>query len=181
MIPFRPAPPAEATDAPGPMIEAVGVCKQYRQVRAVDDVSLAIRRGSCFGLLGPNGAGKTTLVEIMEDIIRPTVGTVRYKGRPRTARFRQEVGIMFQQTALLSFLTVGETLATFRRLYDQAEPIGDLIRLCRLDEVVRRHNGRGRHAVRRYRHHGSRPHHCPRCPRRTHPDPLPRGDPGDAR
>ncbi|PID39305.1 MAG: ABC transporter ATP-binding protein [Proteobacteria bacterium] len=122
------------------MIDTVDVKKHYGPVRAVDGVSLSIRRGSCFGLLGPNGAGKTTLIEIIEDIIRPTAGTIRYKGRKRTADFRQEIGIMFQQTALLSFLTVGETLETFRQLYDETEAAQQLIELCHLGEVIDRFN-----------------------------------------
>ena len=117
------------------LIEVIDVEKHYKNVRAVDGVNLAIGRGICFGLLGPNGAGKTTLIEIVEDIIAPTAGTVLYKNEKRAAQFRQEVGIMFQQTALLSFLTVAETLETFSRLYDHTDSVDDLIRLCHLDEV----------------------------------------------
>jgi ABC-2 type transport system ATP-binding protein len=47
---------------------------------------------------------------------------------------------MFQQTALLSFLTVSETLETFRRLYDHTDDVQHLIRLCHLDEVKDRFN-----------------------------------------
>jgi ABC-2 type transport system ATP-binding protein len=118
-----------------PILELVDIQKRYGRLRAVDGVSMTIGQGSCFGLLGPNGAGKTTLIEIIEDIIDPTGGTVLYKGAGRTARFRQEVGIMFQQTALLSFLTVAETLETFSRLYDNTAPIDHLVELCHLDEV----------------------------------------------
>ena len=124
------------------LIEIIDIAKQYRQVRAVDGVSIAIQPGSCFGLLGPNGAGKTTLIEIIEDIITPTSGNVLYKGRERSAQFRQEVGIMFQQTALLSFLTVAETLETFSQLYDRTEDVDELIRLCHLEEVSNRLNDR---------------------------------------
>ncbi|MGD9309617.1 MAG: ABC transporter ATP-binding protein [Desulfosarcina sp.] len=123
-----------------PLIEVIAVEKSYRQVRAVDGVSLAIERGVCFGLLGPNGAGKTTLIEIIEDIIAPTAGTILYKGEKRAARFRQEVGIMFQQTALLSFLTVAETLETFSRLYHRTDDVHRLIRLCHLGEVKSQFN-----------------------------------------
>jgi ABC-2 type transport system ATP-binding protein len=122
------------------LIEVRRIEKRYRQVRAVDGVNLAIGRGSCFGLLGPNGAGKTTLIEIIEDIIAPTAGIVLYKGRPRSSQFRQEVGIMFQQTALLSFLTVAETLETFARLYEQTDDTNALIRTCHLNEVKNRAN-----------------------------------------
>ena len=122
-------------DTVDPLIEVIDIQKRYQQLRAVDGVSISIGRGSCFGLLGPNGAGKTTLIEIIEDIIDPTGGTILYKGASRAAQFRQEVGIMFQQTALLSFLTVAETLETFSRLYDNTETISHLIRLCHLEDV----------------------------------------------
>ncbi len=124
-----------ATDCADPLMEIIDVEKHYKRLRAVDGVSLAIWRGSCFGLLGPNGAGKTTLIEVIEDIIAPTAGTILYKGERRAAQFRQEVGIMFQQTALLSFLTVAETLETFSRLYDTTEPVARLMKRCHLGEV----------------------------------------------
>ena len=125
----------KATAPMRPLLELVDIQKYYKRLRAVDGVSMTIGQGSCFGLLGPNGAGKTTLIEIIEDIIDPTGGTILYKGARRAAQFRQEVGIMFQQTALLSFLTVAETLETFSRLYDLTESIDHLIQLCHLEEV----------------------------------------------
>ncbi len=125
----------KATAPMKPLLELVDIHKYYKRLRAVDGVSMTIGQGSCFGLLGPNGAGKTTLIEIIEDIIDPTGGTILYKGARRAAQFRQEVGIMFQQTALLSFLTVAETLETFSRLYDRTESIDHLIQLCHLEEV----------------------------------------------
>jgi ABC-2 type transport system ATP-binding protein len=125
-----------------PLLEIIDIKKTFKRLCAVDGVSLSIGHGTCFGLLGPNGAGKTTLIEIIEDIIAPTSGSVRYKGNPRASGFRQEVGIMFQQTALLSFLTVTETLQTFSRLYDSTETIDHLIALCHLEEVKDRMNDR---------------------------------------
>ncbi|MBC2712783.1 MAG: ABC transporter ATP-binding protein [Desulfosarcina sp.] len=125
-----------------PLLEIIDIEKYYKRLCAVNGVSLTITRGSCFGLLGPNGAGKTTLIEIIEDIISPTSGTILYKGESRAAQFRQEVGIMFQQTALFSFLTVAETLETFSRLYDSTETVGHLIQLCHLDEVKNQLNDR---------------------------------------
>ena len=123
-----------------PLLDIIDIHKTYGKLQAVDGVSLTIARGTCFGLLGPNGAGKTTLIEIIEDIISPTSGTVHYKGAPRAAGFKQEVGIMFQQTALLSYLTVADTLKTFSRLYDHTESMDELIRLCHLEEVTRQLN-----------------------------------------
>ena len=64
------------------VIEVQNLVKTYPGVRAVDNVSLAIEQGVCFGLLGPNGAGKTTLIEIVEGIQRFDSGRTLYKGAP---------------------------------------------------------------------------------------------------
>jgi ABC-2 type transport system ATP-binding protein len=123
-----------------PMIEAVGVTKRYGHLTAVDHLNLSVPQGGCFGLLGPNGAGKTTLIEIIEDIIAPTSGRVLFQGKDRTASYREQIGIMFQQTALLSFMTVEETLTTFRSLYRIGYDIEKLIELCQLDDIRRQLN-----------------------------------------
>ena len=52
-----------------------------REVRAIDGVSLRVRRGAIFGLLGPNGAGKTTFVKTLLSAVRPTYGTALIFGR----------------------------------------------------------------------------------------------------
>jgi ABC-2 type transport system ATP-binding protein len=108
----------------------------------VDDVSFAIQKGTCFGLLGPNGAGKTTTIEVIEDIVPPTAGQIFYKGGPRTRSFSAEVGIQFQQTALLSFLTVYETLQTFSKLYPDTADLEELIALCQLGDFKDQYNDR---------------------------------------
>jgi ABC-2 type transport system ATP-binding protein len=125
-----------------PIIEAFSITKKYGPVTAVDNLSLSVPQGVCLGLLGPNGAGKTTLIEIIEGILRPTAGEVRYQGRPRSASFREQIGIMFQHTALLSYLTVRETLATFRALYRNPADLGHIIDLCHLEEIHTQYNDR---------------------------------------
>ncbi len=123
-----------------PIIEAIGVSKQYGLVTAVDNLDLSVPKGICFGLLGPNGAGKTTLIEMIEDIISPTTGEFRYQGKPLSASFREKIGIMFQQTSLLGFMTVYETLSTFQALYHQSYDIEQLIQLCHLDDIRKQFN-----------------------------------------
>src|SRR6516225_215177 len=86
----------------------------YPAATAVAGVSFKVPEGICFGLLGPNGAGKTTTIEIMEGILPPSSGEVRYRGAPLGARFHQEAGILFQKTALQDFLTVRQCLGLFR-------------------------------------------------------------------
>ena len=63
-----------------PAVEAIGVCKRYRDREALRDVDLVVRPGHLHGLLGPNGAGKTTLMRILLRLIRSDQGTVRLLG-----------------------------------------------------------------------------------------------------
>ena len=124
------------------LLEVKNLVKRYGRTEAVRGVSFSIPQGTCVGLLGPNGAGKTTTIEVIEDIIAPTEGEILYKGRPRTDTFRAEVGILFQQTALLSFLTVHETLTTFQKLYTKTADLQELIAMCHLQDFLNQYNDR---------------------------------------
>jgi ABC-2 type transport system ATP-binding protein len=116
--------------------------KRYPGVNAVNGISFELGKGVCFGLLGPNGAGKTTTVEMLEGIIAPTSGSIRYLGAPLGERFQEQAGIMFQTTALQDFITVRETLAMFGRLYAHPLPAQDLIELCALGQFLNRDTAR---------------------------------------
>jgi len=120
------------------ILEVENLVKQYPGTTAVAGVSFGVPEGVCFGLLGPNGAGKTTTIEIMEGILPPTAGEVRYRGEPLGARFREDAGILFQRTALQDFLTVRQSIALFRGLYAHGLEVDELVRLCALDKLARR-------------------------------------------
>ncbi|GAA0802518.1 multidrug ABC transporter ATP-binding protein [Spirilliplanes yamanashiensis] len=66
-------PPTAAAPAPGEIVVS-GLTKQYRGVRAVDDLSFTVRPGRVTGFLGPNGAGKTTTLRMMLNLVAPTSG-----------------------------------------------------------------------------------------------------------
>ena len=121
-------------------LEARDLVKDYPGVRAVDGLSFSVPEGTCFGLLGPNGAGKTTTVEIIEGVIRPTSGAVYYYGELAGARFREESGIQFQNTALQDHITVRETLEMFRALYSRQADLDHVIEQCSLGDLVDRDN-----------------------------------------
>ncbi|MEK3662425.1 ABC transporter ATP-binding protein [Paenibacillus sp. FSL H8-0261] len=62
------------------MIEIRGVSKLFQGEKAVDDISLTVRKGTIYGLLGSNGAGKTTLLKTLAGIFSPDKGTVKVEG-----------------------------------------------------------------------------------------------------
>ncbi len=123
-----------------PILEVQHLQKNYKTLVAVADVSFSVEQGSCFGLLGPNGAGKTTTMEMIENIIEPTRGSILYQGSPRDESFRQQVGIQFQHTSLLNFLTVKETLKCYRQLYKNPQEIDWLIQRCNLEPILGQRN-----------------------------------------
>jgi len=122
------------------ILEVKNLVKKYKSVLAVNGASFSVEKGTCFGLLGPNGAGKTTTIEVIEDVIPPTSGEIIYNGQPRTPAFKDEVGIQFQTTSLLAFLTVRETLETFQNLYRHAADIDQLVGMCQLDDFQYQYN-----------------------------------------
>jgi ABC-2 type transport system ATP-binding protein len=125
-----------------PILEVIHLKKIFNGTEAVKDVSFTVPKGACFGLLGPNGAGKTTSMEVIEDIIPPTDGQVLYKGMPRNESFREEIGIQFQHTSLLNFLSVKETLQSFHKLFHNTEDLNELINRCDLSPIIDRQNNK---------------------------------------
>lgn len=110
--------------------------KHYKQLTAVDDISFQVKSGICFGLLGPNGAGKTTTIEMIEGITEADSGEILYKGKARDKRFRQQAGIQFQQTALMDYLTVEETIRLFASFYPAPLALETVSQLCQLDAFL---------------------------------------------
>jgi ABC-2 type transport system ATP-binding protein len=94
-------------------------------IRAVDDVTFAVARGSIFGLLGPNGAGKTTTLRVLTTLVRPTSGSASVLGFDvvRQARdVRRRIVVVIQEQAAELFLSVRENLLTFARFHGQDGP-----------------------------------------------------------
>ncbi|MEV0271506.1 ABC transporter ATP-binding protein [Hamadaea sp. NPDC050747] len=95
------------------------VSKRYRDVLAVDRVSLTVAPGEIYALLGLNGEGKTTLIRMLLGLIRPTGGTVRVFGTPVSDRSHgiwSQVGYLVETPAAYPELTVRENLEAVRRL-----------------------------------------------------------------
>lgn len=105
----------------GPLIKRIFSRKQYKEVRALDQVSFQIRQGEFVGLIGHNGAGKSTLVKLMTGILYPSDGAVHVLGRePFTDRVKnnQEIGAVFGQRTQLNWdLSTLDSLNLLKRIY----------------------------------------------------------------
>jgi ABC-2 type transport system ATP-binding protein len=101
-------------------ISIQSITKEYKNLRAVDDLSLDIEEGTIFGLLGPNGAGKTTLIKILTTLKRPTSGTALVGGRnilTAGRSVRRLIGVVPQENNLDRYLTASENLVLHARMH----------------------------------------------------------------
>ncbi len=98
------------------MLTIDNISKSFGSYRALDSVSLHVRRGSVFGLLGPNGAGKTTLIRIINHIIRPDGGTLLFDGHPMTDADVMQIGYLPEERGLYKKMRVGEQAIYLARL-----------------------------------------------------------------
>ena len=102
-----------------PLLEARNLVHSYGSVDVLDGVTLEVTRGTVTALLGPNGSGKTTLLRTMAGLVRPTGGTIRYRG-PSAPR---EVGYLPQHPSFRPGFTVHETLQFYASLVGADEDV----------------------------------------------------------
>jgi ABC-type lipoprotein export system ATPase subunit len=110
------------------LIQAEAVSREYRLgetvIRAINEVSLTVRRGEFLALLGSSGSGKSTLLSLLAGLDRPTSGAIRVQDRnlselnaEELARYRREtVGMVFQSFNLLPRMTLEENVELPLRL-----------------------------------------------------------------
>jgi len=90
------------------LLVAENVCKNFGKFTALNNISIAVPKGSIFGLLGPNGAGKTTFIRIINQITMPDSGTVFLDGEALQAHHIQNIGYLPEERGLYKSMKVGE-------------------------------------------------------------------------
>ena len=94
-------------------IKTEGLNKKYKDLTAVDNLNLSVKKGELFSLLGVNGAGKTTTIKMLSCLINPTSGDAFLNGNSiisKTSEVKNIIGVSPQETAVAPNLTVKENL-----------------------------------------------------------------------
>ena len=127
------------------VIEIRNLSKVYRdfwgrpKVRALNALSLDIKKGEVFGLLGPNGSGKTTTLKLLLGLLFPTEGEVKVLGKSAADVSKNErIGYLPEESYLYRFLNAYETLDFYGRLFnmtaaqrkERSEKLLDLVKLA---------------------------------------------------
>ena len=136
--------PFRAERWPAETLRATAVSRSYAGIRALEGVSLELRRHEVVGLIGPNGAGKTTLVNIVTGFDRPDAGRIELDDRDITAwpphrRGRFGLARTFQHTHAFASLSVRENieasaLGSGASTKDARRRADELLAILRLDE-----------------------------------------------
>ncbi len=127
-----------------PVVSARHLTKRFKELSAVDDVSLELQPGEILGLLGPNGAGKTTTFQMLLGILTPTSGYVEFFGKELLAHrseILERINFSSTYTNLPWNLRVGDTLAFMSRLYtlpNRAARVEQVIEAFRLKSLLRK-------------------------------------------
>lgn len=131
-------------------IKTVGLTKKYKDVTAVDGLSLEVGEGELFALLGVNGAGKTTTIKMLSCVTRPTSGDAFLQGRSvvsETAAVKSLIGVSPQESAVAPNLSVKENLEMMCGIHGftkekTAKKLSELSEKFELGEVLKRRAGK---------------------------------------
>ncbi|NQU34870.1 MAG: gliding motility-associated ABC transporter ATP-binding subunit GldA [Bacteroidetes bacterium] len=121
-------------------VEINGITKYYGQQKALDNVSLSIKKGEVVGLLGPNGAGKSTLMKIITSFVPPSSGTVKIDGfdvQENSLEIRRRIGYLPEHNPLYQDMYVKEYLGFVLKTYPNhskvSATVDDIIKLTGLE------------------------------------------------
>ena len=101
------------------IVEIQGLTKEFKDVKAVDELSLNVNKGDIFGFLGPNGAGKSTTIRMLLTLIRPNEGTIRIFGKPlneERAIILKDVGAIVEKPDFYNYLSAYKNLEILGRI-----------------------------------------------------------------
>jgi ABC-2 type transport system ATP-binding protein len=132
------------------VIQISNLTKIYRdfwgrkKVRALNSLSLEVKKGEIFGLLGPNGSGKTTTLKLLLGLLFPSEGEIKVLGQPASNVEKNErIGYLPEESYLYRFLNAEETLDFYGRLFkmsakERRERAAELIEKVGLGHAKRR-------------------------------------------
>jgi ABC-2 type transport system ATP-binding protein len=103
------------------ILEIKNLCVVYGAKKAVDNVTLSIKRGEIFGLLGPNGAGKTSALSAIEGLIKPQSGSLLLDGvdmQKHALEAKANMGVQLQATSFQGELTINQIIELYAGLYN---------------------------------------------------------------
>lgn len=127
------------------IIEVKNLTKEYKNLKAIDNLSFDVFEGEILGLLGPNGSGKSTTINSILQLLNYSSGSIKIFGhvmKPDSYEIKKDIGVIFQEVAVFQELTVYENIDYFCGLYIRDKEIRkkyvmDAINLVGLNDFIK--------------------------------------------
>ncbi|MBD8921891.1 ABC transporter ATP-binding protein [bacterium] len=127
------------------VIEVKNLTKEYKNLKAIDNLSFDVYEGEILGLLGPNGSGKSTTINSILQLLNYSSGSIKIFGhvmKPDAYEIKKDIGVIFQEVAVFQELTVYENIDYFCGLYINDKEIRrkyvmDAINLVGLNDFIK--------------------------------------------
>lgn len=127
------------------IIEVKNLTKEYKNLKAIDNLSFDVYEGEILGLLGPNGSGKSTTINSILQLLNYSSGSIKIFGhvmKPDSYEIKKDIGVIFQEVAVFQELTVYENIDYFCGLYISDKEIRkkcvmDAINLVGLNDFIK--------------------------------------------
>jgi len=121
------------------LVKCTNLCRNFGEIKALNDVNLSLQSGRIIGLLGPNGSGKTTLIKILNGLLQPTSGEARIAGNLPGVESKKLISYLPDRGYFPEWMNVGDMIGMFADFYadfDRAKA-DDMCRALGLERSMR--------------------------------------------
>lgn len=132
------------------ILEIKNLSKSYKEIKAVNDISFSVKKGSFFAFLGVNGAGKSTTINMIASVLKKDSGSILIDGYDidkDSEKVQKSIGIVFQNSVLDKLLSVKVNLIFRANLYgltkkELNENFSKVVELLKLEDILKRPYGK---------------------------------------
>lgn len=124
------------------VLETKDLCKNFKNQKANDRISVKVEENSIYGLLGPNGAGKSTFLKMITGMMKPASGDILLKGKPLERKDLVSIGALIENAPLYDNLTARENLKVRTLMYGISEDrIEEVLEIVHLNNTGKKRAG----------------------------------------
>lgn len=118
------------------VLSITGLTKHFGRIKAVNNLSLDVRKGEVFGMLGPNGSGKTTTLGMLMGVVNPTSGSFKWFGEDPTPAVRRKIGAVLEHPIFYPYLS-GQKNLELNAMIKQC-PVENIPKVLEIVELTER-------------------------------------------
>lgn len=125
------------------LLESKDLCKNFKEQKANDHISIQVKKNTIYGLLGPNGAGKSTFLKMISGMLNPTSGTILFDEKKFNRQDLKQIGALIEGAPIYENLTARENVKIRTLLYGLPDQrIDEVLKIVGLENTGRKKAGK---------------------------------------